>query len=154
MENNSFEEPKVVLNLSINDEIKLYLKETAKWAKFLAIIGYIGIGFLVLFSLFMLFGMTALAGMFEALPLSLMGIIYLLMALLYYFPVNYLNKFANKAKRALADNDQDEINLAFKNLKSMFKFMGILTIVVLCLYALIIVVMIPAAIISGLSGIF
>lgn len=153
MENNNFEEPKVVLNLSISDEIKLYLKETAKWAKFLAIIGYIGIGFLVLFSLFMLFGMTALAGMLDALPLSLMGIIYLLMALLYYFPVNYLNTFANKTKRALAENDQDEINLAFKNLKSMFKFMGILTIVVLCLYALIIVVMIPAAIISGLSGI-
>lgn len=154
MENNNFEEPKNELNLSINEEIKLYLKETAKWAKFLAIIGYIGIGFLLVFSLFMLFGMTAFAGMLDAMPLTLMGLLYIVMAILYYFPVNYLNKFANKTKRALAENDQDEINLGFKNLKSMFKFMGILTIVVLCLYALIIVVMVPAAIISGLSGIF
>ncbi len=153
MENNNFEEPKIELNLSINNEIKLYLKETAKWAKFLAIIGYIGIGILVLFSLFMLFEMSALAGMFDALPLTLIGILYLLIALLNYFPTNYLNNFANKTKRALAENDQDEINLGFKNLKSMFKFMGIITIVFLCLYALIIVVLVPAALISGLSGI-
>lgn len=154
MENNNFEEPKNEMNLSINEDIKLYLKEIAKWSKFLAIIGYIGVGFMVLLALFMLFGMSALAGMLEALPMSLMGIFYLLFALLYYFPVNYLNNFANKTKRALLNSDQDEITLGFKNLKSLFKFMGIVTIIILSLYALFIVVLIPAALISGLSGIF
>lgn len=153
MESN-FNEEKSGISLFINTEIRTYLRETSKWAKILAIIGFVGIGLMLVLSLFMLFGMSAIAGMFKTLPLSLMGIMYIVIAILYYFPVNYLNTFANKTKAAVALDSQDDLNVSFRNLKSLFKFIGIFSIIVISLYALIIVVMIPAAIISGFSSIF
>lgn len=39
--------------LSINDTVKGHLRETAKWSNFLAIIGFIGIGLLIVLSFFM-----------------------------------------------------------------------------------------------------
>ncbi len=42
-------------NLVIDWRSKEFLKETAKWTKFLAILGFVGIGLMVLGSLAMLF---------------------------------------------------------------------------------------------------
>ena len=38
--------------LTLNNNSKSFLRETAKWAKFLSIMGFIGIGFMVIFSFF------------------------------------------------------------------------------------------------------
>ena len=42
-------------SLIIDNEIKGYLSETANWAKFLAILGYIGLGFMGIAVLSMLY---------------------------------------------------------------------------------------------------
>ena len=64
------------------------------------------------------------------------AIIYLVMALIYVFPVLYLYRFATKMKVALKNNDQDFLSSSFENLKSCYKYMGILMAIALGFYAI------------------
>lgn len=136
--------------LTINNEINAYLLETAKWGKFLAIIGYIGMAFMVLAGLFFMVGFSALSEFTKMpFPIGSFGLIYILIAVIYYFPVSFLHKFSDQAKQAVIMNDQGLLNSGFGNLKSLFKFMGIFTIVVISLYALILVIAIPVALLAA-----
>src|SRR5664279_3998045 len=63
----------------------------------------------------------------------------ILMALIMFFPSYYLFNFSTKARRALRDNDQTVLTDSLKNLKSCFKFYGILVIIGLSFYALILI---------------
>lgn len=127
-----------------NREIHTYLIETAKWGNFLAIIGYVLMGLLALLSLFMIFGMSHLIPN-QTFPIWIMGVVYLAMAGVYWFPVTYLYRFSAQMKQAVLSRSESLYVLGFANLKSLFKFFGIFTIVILALYALAIVVAIPMA---------
>ena len=128
--------------LEINEDIKGFLKETSSWGYFLAILGFIGIGFMVVFGVF--FGAIIGAGAlgannpYEAIGFSMgyFGLIYVAMGLIYFFPVLYLFNFSRKMKRALSLNNNEDFNSAFKNLKSHYKFMGIFAIVIVSIYVL------------------
>ena len=125
--------------LTVNSRSKSFLKETAKWAKFLSIIGFIGIGIIVVFSFF--------AGtIFENLPNTqpmpidlgmTLTITYLILAVIYFFPIYYLFQFSNKMKAALLTKNDETLSDAFEVLKSHYKFVGVLTIIMLSLYALV-----------------
>lgn len=125
--------------LTLNSRSKSFLKETAKWAKFLSIMGFIAIGIMVVFSFF---AGTILQNLPNAQPMPMdMGltltITYLALALIYFFPVYYLLQFSNKMKAALLTKNNDTLSDAFEVLKSHYKFVGVFTIIVLSLYVLI-----------------
>lgn len=122
----------------LNNVAKGFLKEIAKWANFFAILGFIGIGLLVLVALFAGVIFSSLPGnnIASSIGGGVITFIYLLMAVLYFFPVLYLYKFSTKMKAGLARNNEDELTEAFSNLKSHYKFVGILTIIMLSFYAL------------------
>ena len=127
-------------NLVIDWRSKEFLKETAKWTKFLAILGFVGIGLMVLGSLVMLFAPSSLMSN-EDFPFGgkiFMMLLYLAFAVLYYFPISYLYQFSENTKKAIENNDNNAIRDAFEFLKSHYKFMGILTIILLSFYAIII----------------
>ncbi|MHC2990649.1 hypothetical protein OB13_03275 [Pontibacter sp. HJ8] len=126
--------------LNINLDSKTFLLNTAKWGKFLAIVGFVFVGLMVAGGLF---ASTVLGAMGEgaglggsAMGSAFFGVFYLLFALLYFFPVLYLYKFSSKMKIALSANNEELVSESFKSLKSLFKFMGVLTIVMLVAYAL------------------
>ena len=127
-------------NLIIDWRSKEFLKETAKWTKFLAILGFVGIGLMVLGSLVMLFAPSSLMsnGDFPFGGKIFMMLLYLAFAVLYYFPISYLYQFSENTKKAIENNDNNAIRDAFEFLKSHYKFMGILTIILLAFYAIII----------------
>ena len=127
-------------NLVIDWRSKEFLKETAKWTKFLAILGFVGIGLMVLGSLVMLFAPSSLMsnGDFPFGGKIFMMLLYLAFAVLYYFPISYLYQFSENTKKAIENNDNNAIRDAFAFLKSHYKFMGILTIILLAFYAIII----------------
>ena len=143
------------VDLTISPQIRQFLKETAKWAKFISIIGFVMIGLMIVLAFSMSFFMgSALASIPDAGPLGAMGgglfgVIYGLMALIYVFPVLYLYRFATKMKMALNSNDQEYLSSSFQNLKSCYKFMGILMIVMLSIYGVMIVIGIGAAAFLG-----
>ena len=127
--------------LTLNNRSKSFLKETAKWTKFLSIMGFIGIGLMVIFSFF---AGTILQNLPNAQPIPMdMGltltITYLVIAVLYFFPVYYLFQFSNKMKTALLTKNDDTLSDAFEVLKSHYKFIGVFAIIMISIYLLIFV---------------
>ncbi|MEM9547686.1 MAG: DUF5362 family protein [Bacteroidota bacterium] len=126
--------------LTIDPASRAFLKETSKWAKFLAIVGFvftaiIVIGGLAFGSIMSSFSSELDSGM-PAFGGGMISVMYILIALLYFMPILYLYRFATKMQIALARDDQFELTSAFENLKSTFKFIGILTLIMLGFYAL------------------
>ena len=125
-----------------------FLRETAKWARFLSIVGLIFIGLYVLLALMMfamggamdaasenMDGMGGM-GMMGAVGGAAMGVIYLICALIYFFPILYLYRFATNTLSALDSNNTDQLTNGLENLKSHYKFMGILMCIALIFIAL------------------
>ena len=140
-------------NVELTRESLSYLNETRKWTMFLAILGFVFVGIMVIFSLMFSAIFSALPGMTDAempFPSFLFGLIYLVMAGLYFFPILYLYKFSTFTKNAIMNRDSGQINDALKNLKSHYKFIGILTIVILVLYP----IGIMAMVIGGMASMF
>ena len=138
--------------ITFNSDIKNYLLETSKWCKFLAIVGYIGMGLLILLGLCFMVGFSIFSRVSHlGFPIGIFGFVYILIAVLYFFPLNYMYKFSVQLAQGFKSNNQLSVNNGFENLKSLFKFMGILTIVVLSIYALIIIVMVPLAIFTAVK---
>jgi hypothetical protein len=118
------------------------LSEAAKWGKFLSIVGFIFCGFLAIAAFFMPAVYARLSALSQ-LPPSVIGaaattitIVYLIFAVLLFLPCLYLNKFSNKMKVALTVVSQESFEDSFKNLKSLLKFYGIFTIIILSFYVL------------------
>ncbi|PRY14849.1 hypothetical protein CLV24_10386 [Pontibacter ummariensis] len=126
--------------LGINALSADYLRSAAKWGKFLAIVGFVVIGLMVVMSVFAgtMFGsaMEGMEGMAGMMGGGFFTVFYLLFALLYFFPVLYLYRFSAKMEDGLRTQNEDLVTASFKNLKSLLKFVGILTIVVFGFYAL------------------
>lgn len=139
--------PQIENLLTINNEIKAYLLETSRWGKFLAIVGYIGMGLLFFLGFLIVVGFSIFNTVSSlGFPYRIMGFVYMIMAGMYFFPVRYLYNYSVLLKQGFAVSNEQAVTSGFKNLKSMFRFMGIFTIVILSLYALIIIVAVPLAI--------
>lgn len=126
--------------LNVSAQSENFLLYASKWANFLAILGFIGLGLMVLGGLIVMVVGSSVAGIGGAPQLGMLGIIYVVMAALYFFPTLYLYKFGIKIKNALATTSQDDLDLGFENLKSFFKFIGIFTIIMIGLYVLAIII--------------
>ncbi len=63
-------------------------------------------------------------------------LLYLAFAVLYYFPISYLYQFSENTKKAIENNDNNAIRDAFEFLKSHYKFMGIMMVIVFSFYAI------------------
>jgi len=130
-----------LFELQVDHDASTYLKESARWAKFLAVIGFVLCGIILLVALF---AGSMLAGSFGAMGMgrggtamgAVVSVIYIALGLLYFFPCLYTYNFATKMQIALRNNDQAQLNQSFKNLKSCYRFMGILMIIWLCFVAL------------------
>ena len=128
-----------------NKTIEMYIKETAQWGKFLAIVGYVFLGVAALIAFVMMLGLSALNIPGQKFPMTILGMIYLLLTGLNFIPVTYLYRYSTEAGKAVENNDEAAYTLAFANLKSLFKFIGIFTIIGLVFYALVIVLAAPMA---------
>lgn len=143
MEDLENEEPQEV-KLIVTEEMRSYIYDITKWAKFLSFVGFALAALLVLvsFSVPSLLGSNpALAKQFGALGQSgsiAITIIYLLLGLFYFYPSLLLLKIANHGKQGVLFGNQESLNTALQNVKSLFKFWGIITIVVIVSYFLLI----------------
>ena len=129
--------------LSLNDLAIDALRESAKWCMFLAILGFIFIGLMVIIGAIMGVAMAAIPDNNPAFGGSMnpfmaikgyLGIFYILLAVLYFFPVYYLFNYAKGIKQAVQSGNSDVLSNALVSLKSHHKFLGIMTIVMIALY--------------------
>jgi len=130
-----------------------YLNEAGRWSRFLAIIGFIYCGLMVIVGLFFgslmgrMMPVMGDSGM-STIGSGFLGVFIIIMSLIMFFPALYLWNFSSKIRKALNNNDQPLLTEALKNLKSFFKFYGILLIVVLSFYALAVIFAIIGAIVG------
>lgn len=142
-------------NLELNEQAVDALRSSAKWSMFLAIMGFIGIGFMILGAI----AMTSIMSIIPSSPTSPFGNlkgfisgIYIVMALIYFFPVYYLYKYASDMKNALLSSSSDMVGTALGYLKSHHKYLGISIIVIISLYIIFIIGMIAMVVTKGLGG--
>jgi hypothetical protein len=76
------------------------------------------------------------------------SVLYILIAVFYFFPVYYLYKYATGIKEAISTKSSDSLSNALVNLKSHHKFLGITALVVISLYAFIFLIAIFAFAVS------
>ena len=131
-------------HLIIPNELSPILLETSKWTKFLSIMGFLLTGFVLLcclvFTIVLMFvPVGSIENFSSELGFLLVGV-YTLMGLAYFLPSLYLYRFSEKLKRAIQSKDQDALKEVFINQKMLFKFLGIFTICMICLYILMMIV--------------
>lgn len=140
----SFEVIEVKDELRVTKVSQSYLLEAVKWSKFIAIVGFIGVGIIVLIGVvfgillnktdvYKELGMDALSGVGSAFFIF----IYLLIALVYFFPLKFLYDFSVNTKKALEAGDDIILEEAFAKLRSLYKYIGILMIILLSFYVLV-----------------
>lgn len=124
-------------DLLISEISQSNLNTAAKWGKFLAIVGFVFCGVMVLVGIWaQVFFSTSRTYAYENEGQKYMWIGYAILAIICFFPCLYLFKFSNKAQAAIRTSSQENLDAAFINLKSMFKFYGIFTIIMLVIYAI------------------
>ena len=138
-------EDQSLFELSVDPLSQDNLYQTARWGKFLSIVGFIGIGFMILFGFFfrpLIYSSASLSSMYPSASIYSVTVSYVLMGILYFFPTFFLYRFSSQMLQALANKDQHLITSSFSQLKACFKFVGILTIIVMVLAILGIVILV------------
>jgi len=115
--------------MELNDQSKAYLYETARWATILSIIGFIVIALLIMvsFSVGTLLANSPYADL--GISPQVLSITYLIIAGVYFIPIFFLYQFGVKTKYAIDNNDTDLLTFGLKKLKSHYKFIGIVMII-------------------------
>jgi len=129
-----------LFSLTIDPVTKVHLNETARWARFLALVGIIALILMVVLIIGVVSFMSSAdadnpysaAPFFPGFGVA-MAIYYVIIAAIWFIPLLYLFRFSGQMRTALNGNDQQALNASFLNLKACFKFVGIVTIIFLVL---------------------
>ena len=138
--------------IMVSDEMLAALKSTRPWVMFLSILGFICLAFMVLGSLMFIVVGSAVTQQAK-LPAFFgpgFGMLELLLALIYFFPFLYLLRYGI-AIGNIPGYGQAAMERALQQQKSFWKFMGILMIILLVLYAVIFIGAITLGVMFGAS---
>ncbi|MEO9022172.1 MAG: DUF5362 family protein [Ginsengibacter sp.] len=133
-------------DLQVSPVSQNFLSEAARWGKFLAIVGFIFCGLMAAMAFFvptLLFSIppyNQLNPELISVLLVVVTIVYLILAIVLFFPCLFLYRFSVKMKMAIGSVSQENFETSLQNLKSLLKFYGIFTIVILSFYALVLVI--------------
>jgi hypothetical protein len=127
--------------LQVTESARLDLLSAAKWAKFLCIVGCVCVCLMLLFGILMMVFGAALTQYMGDSPLGgAMGLLYVIFAALYIYPLIKGFQFANGAKAACLTGDSAQLARSFAGLRSLLVFCGILTIIILVIYAFMLII--------------
>lgn len=129
------------------------LRQTRPWVRFLGILGFVSIGFMLLAAAGMLLAALAsrATGAGGGIPLVqaiVFGVMYVVMGLLYIIPSMYLLRYASRISTFLDEGSVVTLDAALEAQKSFWKFVGILMAIILGIYGLVLVF----AVIFGMVG--
>lgn len=160
------------MDTNISQRDATSLERTAKWARFIGIVGFVMVGIMVLCSFFIgavmswfigmqqdMMSISGMPGVQPELPSELMGmvgafytVIFLFSALLYFFPSLYMYRFAVRTLNSLKGPfDAVLFHGALDAQRRLYTFMGVLTIVLLAIYGLAFVVILMGALFASMG---
>jgi hypothetical protein len=130
-----------------------YLKETSPWLRFIGILSFIGCGFIFfggIIAAIVLFAVSSLADEFGEFPAGIFGLVYAAAGVLIFFPARFIYSVGSKIRNYMLSRSDEDLEQAFKNNKSFWKFCGICSIVSLAFIPLGII----ASVITAISSVF
>jgi len=136
-----------IFGIQIDLDSRDYLLESCKWAKFLAIVGMVITGLLMVLMFFSFFSLSLVKDTFSSFY-TLYSLVYLGVIALYSYPVIALYRFSKKVRIGIDQADQVEFNEGLRFLKATFRYIGIMTIIIIAIYSIILLI----ALIGGISN--
>jgi hypothetical protein len=123
--------------LIITEEIRSYIYDVAKWANFLAVVGFVIAAFMLLAALTIGTAMNtnpqvaAMMGTLGNVGSTAITIVFIAYGLAIFYPSLLLSRYARKTKIGVLYGEQESLNESFSALKSLFKYWGIIVIILI-----------------------
>ncbi len=140
-------------DLIVSDVIKKDLQTISSWLKFFGILGFVGVGLMVLTAIVFLFFKVILTSTFDEsklflFPLDIIGLIYLIISIIYFFPTYFIFRSGLDLANAIKTINQDRLEKGINFLKKHFVYMGIIVIIFVSIYILVVI----GALMIGMIG--
>lgn len=118
------------------------LRRTKGWARFLSVLAYVGSALMILGGIGMIAagamgGMAAggKSGLAAGVPFGVMGAVYIVMSLLYLVPAFLLGRYATRIGELMQRQTELDLIATLDAQRAFWKFVGVLTLVMLAIYA-------------------
>ena len=138
---------------NLTETMLAYLKEAAPWMQFIGILGFITCGLVALGSIFLTIGLATASAFLSELgdfPIWLIVPLYTTMGLLFFFPSYFTFNTGSRIRRHQYSNADEDLEQAFKNNKSLWRFYGIMCVISIASLPVMIVVTIIISIVTAL----
>lgn len=120
-------------NGQVTSEVIRALSATKGWVRFLAILGFIMTAFMVIGSLGII---VTMGGSYMGGLGVIMGLAYLVLAILNFFAAFKLNQYASRISEMLVVPSEIKLVAALEAQRGFWKYVGIMAIVVIVIYVL------------------
>lgn len=123
--------------LIVTEEMRSYIYDVAKWANFLAIFGFVVATIMLLAALTVGAAMNTnpelgkMLGAMGNIGRGALSFVFIAYGLAIFYPSLLLFKYARKAKLGVLFGEQGSLNDAFGALKSLFRFWGVMVIILI-----------------------
>jgi hypothetical protein len=128
------------------------LRKTKPWVRFFSVLGILGIvlmvlgaGAMVLLSFGPLRSMPVLARIG-------VGALYVVLAFIYIPPVLFLHRYASRIRDLVDENSSQNLEHALRAQKSFWKYIGLFTVITLCIYILVLIGILATSLVMGLGN--
>ena len=149
---------------NLTETMLIYLKGASPWLRFVGILGFISAGLtalsgLAIFAIIPMMGQRwnaipgfeVLGGTFGAIFSVTMAVFSLGGGVLMFFPSLFIYRFGDRIRSYLRTGTDQELELALRNNKALWKFCGILCIISLAFIPVAMIVSVVAVIVSALA---
>ena len=106
----------------LSPQLKTSVEEISKWAKFLGVIGFISLGLIIM------------AGFNKGSDANKTWS--LIFAVIFFFPVLYMFNFGRKGLAGIKGNSKNDVEDAFENLRSFFRFFGVISAILVGIFGI------------------
>jgi hypothetical protein len=128
----------------VSQEVVELLRKTKPWVRFLSVLGFIGLALALLAGLASLVMAAAAGSIAGPQVIPVIGIF--VMSLLQFPALLFLGRYAGRIKNLVTSGHPQDLEDAIAAQKSFWKYVGILTIVIIILY---IVALVGALVFAG-----
>ena len=144
-------------NAEVSQGVIQQLAGTKGWVRFISVLMFIGAGLMLLFAVIMVVMGSAMASLTKSPMFSggfgiVLAVIYGIFAFIYIFPALKLWKYASCIGSLIASGASSDLEMALNEQRSFWKFIGMIFLVLLSLYALIFIAAIVLGGIGAMAG--
>ncbi|MCL2764275.1 MAG: DUF5362 family protein [Treponema sp.] len=128
---------------SLTETMLRYLKEASPWLRFVGIMGFIHCGFIaigVIITIVASIIASDFLGEFGSFPIWLLSPFYIALGVLLFFPSLFTYNMGERIQKYQFSNSNEDLEQAFKNNKSFWKFYGIMYIIYLSIIPVMIII--------------